>query len=126
MRIITQAQFNEKFNSSHDLLNDSYCRKSHLDFLEKINFKKSICSIIMDQKYFPGVGNYIKSEGLYISRIHPEEKWGNLSSKQKSLLINNLQKVMLDSYKSGGAELKDFKNPFNQSQFKLKIYGKIY
>ena len=27
MRIITQAQFNEKFNSSHDLLNDSYCKK---------------------------------------------------------------------------------------------------
>ena len=126
MRIITQAQFNEKFNSSHDLLNDSYCKKSHLDFLEKINFKKSICSIIMDQKYFPGVGNYIKSEGLYISKIHPEEKWGNLSSKQKLRLINNLQKVMLDSYKSGGAELKDFKNPFNQSQFKLKIYGKKY
>ena len=33
---------------------------------------------------------------------------------------------MLDSYKSGGAELKDFKNPFNQSEFKLKIYGKKY
>jgi len=124
MRIITKDQFNKKFNSSYDLLNDSYCKKSHLDFLEKINFKKSICSIIMDQKYFPGVGNYIKSEGLYISKIHPEEKWKNLNNKQKSILINNLQKVMQNSYNSGGAELKDFKNPFNKSEFKLKIYGK--
>jgi len=126
MRIITKNHFNEKFNSLYDLLNDSYCIKSHLSFLEKTNFKKSICSIIMDQKYFPGVGNYIKSEGLYISKIHPEEKWEKLNTKKKELLITNLQKVMLDSYKSGGAELKDFKNPFNQSEFKLKIYGKKY
>ena len=28
-------------------------------------------------KKFPGVGNYIKSEALYLSEIHPEEKWGN-------------------------------------------------
>jgi len=126
MRIITQKQFNEKFKPSYDLLNDLYCKKSHLNFLEKINFKKSICSIIMDQKYFPGVGNYIKSEGLYISKIHPEEKWKNLNSEKKSLLIDNLKKVMYDSYKSGGAELKDFKNPFHQSEFTLKIYGKKY
>ena len=33
---------------------------------------------------------------------------------------------MRDSYKSGGAELKDFKNPFHKSEFKLKIYGKKY
>ena len=78
----------------------------------------------MDQKYFPGVGNYIKSEGLYLSRIHPEEKWKNLKSRKINLLIKNLQKVMYASYKTGGAELKDFKNPFNQSEFKLRVYGK--
>ncbi len=124
MRIITESQFNEQFNFRHDLLSDSYCIKTHLYFLEKINFKKSICSIIMDQKYFPGVGNYIKSEGLYISKIHPEEKWGKLNEKQKYKLIESLKKVMYDSYNSGGAELKDFQNPFHQSQFELKIYGK--
>lgn len=124
MRIITKDQFNQKYNSAYDLLSKSYCLKSHLVFLEKIKSKKSICSIIMDQKYFPGVGNYIKSESLYISRIHPEEKWGHISQEKKVFLIKNIQKVMFDSYKSGGAELKDFKNPFNRSKFELKIYGK--
>ena len=124
MRIITKNQFNEKYNSSHDLLSKSYCLKNHFTFLEKIKPGKSICSIMMDQKYFPGVGNYIKSESLYISRIHPEEKWGHVSEEKRLFLIKNIQKVMFDSYKSGGAELKDFKNPFNQSKFELKIYGK--
>ena len=127
MKIITQSQFNEKHNPKHDLLNKSYNLKIHLNYLEtKIKEKKSICSIIMDQKYFPGVGNYIKSESLYISKVHPEEKWGNLNQDMKINLIRNIQKIMNDSYKSGGAELKDFKNPFNPSKFKLQIYGKKY
>ena len=84
----------------------------HLTFLnEKVNPKKSICSTIMDQKFFPGVGNYIKSESLYATKIHPEEKWGNLSRKMRIDLIKKTKEVMKNSYKSGGAELKDFKNP---------------
>ena len=127
MKIITQAQFKEKFNPDYDLLNKSYCLKKHLNYLEEnIRDKKSICSLIMDQKYFPGVGNYIKSESLYISKIHPEEKWGNLNKEKITSLIKNTQKVMYESYKSGGAELKDFKNPFNPSKFRLQIYGKKY
>ena len=124
MKIITQSQFNEKHNPNYDLLNKSYNLKIHLNYLEtKIKAKKSICSIIMDQKYFPGVGNYIKSESLYASKIHPEEKWGNLNEDMRINLIRNIQRVMNDSYKSGGAELKDFKNPFNPSKFRLHIYG---
>jgi len=127
MKIITQSQFNEKFNPSYDLLNKSYNLKSHLNYLEtKINAKKSICAIIMNQEYFPGVGNYIKSESLYASKIHPEEKWGNLNEDRIINLIENIQRVMSNSYKSGGAELKDFKNPFNPSKFRLQIYGKKY
>ena len=78
----------------------------------------------MDQKFFPGVGNYIKSEALYLAKIHPEEKWKNINIKSKKILINSLKKIMQESYYSGGAELKDFKNPFKSSKFKLKVYGK--
>ena len=81
---------------------------------------------MMDQNYFPGVGNYIKSESLFESKIHPEEKWKNLNNENIVRLIRNTQKIMLSSYESGGAELKDFKNPFKKSKFKLKIYGKKY
>ena len=127
MKIITQSQFNEKFNSTHDLLNSSYNLTSHLNYLKtKVSAKKSICTILMNQKYFPGVGNYIKSESLYVSKIHPEEKWGNLNEEKIINLIENIQKVMSNSYNSGGAELKDFKNPFNPSEFRLHIYGKKY
>ena len=127
MKIITQSEQNEKFNSTFDILNESYDLKNHIKYLkEKIKDEKSICSLIMDQKFFPGIGNYIKSEGLYLSKIHPEEKWKNLKSRKITTLIKNIQQVMYSSYTSGGAELKDFKNPFNESEFKLKIYGKKF
>ena len=84
MKIITSDQLNEKFKPTYDLLNQKYNLQKHLNYLKtKINCNKSICSIIMDQKYFPGVGNYIKSECLYYSKIHPEEKWGNLNNETR-------------------------------------------
>jgi len=125
MKILTKIQFDSKFNPSHDLLNKSYNLDVHIDYLvQKISDKKSICSIMMDQKYFPGVGNYIKSEALYLSEIHPEEKWGKINTKTRIKLIKNIMSVMKNSYNSGGAELKDFNNPFHLSKFKLRIYGK--
>ena len=127
MKIISQAIFEEKFNPTYDLMHKSYNIHKHLNFLNsKINIKKSICSVIMDQKYFPGVGNYIKSESLYESKLHPEIKWGNIKKNKKIHLIQNIKKVMQSSYNAGGAELKDFNNPFKKSKFKLKIYGKKY
>ena len=75
----------------------------------------------MNQKYFPGIGNYIKSEALYLTKIHPEEKWKNMKTRKIITLIKNLQKIMHGSYAKGGAELKDFKNPFNVSDFTLNV-----
>ena len=72
MNIITQSEFNHKLNTSFDLLHKSYHFKNYLNYLEKkININKSIFSIIMDQRYVPGAGKYIKSKRLYLSKIHP-------------------------------------------------------
>jgi len=125
MKIITMDQSNAKFYKEHDLLNKDYNFNKHLDFLNKyVGDKKSICSILMNQTYFPGVGNYIKSEALYASKLHPEEKWRKISLKQRKNLIKQTKKIMKNSFISGGAELRDFKNPFHKSNFKLFVYGK--
>ena len=125
MRIITEDLFNSKFNQHHDLLNKKYNLAKHQRFLdEKLKTKRSVCSILMDQKYFPGVGNYIKSEALFLSELHPEEKWSNLSPNQVKKLILNTRDIMNKSFESGGAELKDFKNPNYKSKFTLNIYGR--
>ncbi|MAQ32350.1 MAG: hypothetical protein CMD26_06470 [Flavobacteriales bacterium] len=125
MIILTKNQLKNKHIAEYDLLNSKYNFKKHFEFLDKSHkSKRSICSILMDQSFFPGVGNYIKSEALYASNIHPEEKWFKLSRSEKISLITKTKTIMLNSYKHGGAELKDFHNPFHESTFNLNIYGK--
>ena len=127
MRIISTKQLKEKHFATYDLLNKNYQFDKHLNFLStKISDKRSTCSVLMDQKFFPGVGNYIKSEALYTAKTHPEEKWNNLSKQEKTNLIQKTQEIMQKSYQYGGAELRDFYNPFHKSLFQLKIYGKQY
>jgi len=125
MRIIDKKTIIKKHHAQFDLLNINYNFKKHIKFLSnEISHLKTTCSILMNQKYFPGVGNYIKSEALFAAKIHPEEKWQNLTNKEKSNLILQTKDIMERSYKFGGAELRDFKNPAHKSQFKLHIYGR--
>ena len=63
---------------------------------------------------------------MYLTNIHPEQTWNLITIKKKKELINNTKIVMNDSHMSGGAELKDFKNPFRNSNYQLKIYKKKY
>ena len=44
--------------------------------------KKNICSLIMDQKVFSGIGNYIKNEALYLSRISPYRNSSKIEDKE--------------------------------------------
>lgn len=125
MRILENEDIPKKHNIEFDLLNDLHHFENHYSHLKtKINPKKSVCSALMNQSLFPGVGNYIKSEALYATKLHPEKKWGELSEKKIKELILNTQDIMQRSYSTGGAELKDFKNPFNESTFSLQVYGK--
>ena len=67
-----------KFSNSLgvDILTDKFT----LEYFSKIikSKNKNICSLILDQKYFAGLGNYIKNDALYLSRIHPNRKKVNL------------------------------------------------
>ena len=83
-----------------------------------------VCKILLNQNYFPGVGNYLKSEILYVSKIHPHRKWNDLSLKEVVELCLNTKLMLKKSYTSGGAQLRDFKNPKNSNDLHLLIYGR--
>ena len=125
MRILNKEQIQQKHFNTYDFLNKDYDFDKHVKYLkQKVSQNKSVCSTLMDQSFFPGVGNYIKSEALYAAKLHPEKQWSKLSSKKIKELILATKHIMQNSYVSGGAELKDFKNPFHLSKFELKVYGK--
>lgn len=91
---------------------------------------RTIAEALLDQKTFAGVGNYIRSEALYLSNIHPlrivngPEK---LSDYQIFSLATNIIKVVQEAYQQGGATIATFKDMYgNTGKFfdKFKVYSK--
>ncbi len=67
-----------------------------LEFLKKLSKKRNdtfIGAAIMDQKVSAGVGNYIRSEALYLAKINPFKKIKNISNKKLIELWEILRQI---------------------------------
>tara|TARA_B100000214_G_scaffold359731_1_gene321451 strand:+ start:274 stop:1080 length:807 start_codon:yes stop_codon:yes gene_type:complete len=69
---------------------------------------KTIAQAIMDQKVIAGVGNYLKAECLYFSRISPHRKCNTLTLDEASSLNTAIKKTIRDSYNFGGATIRSY------------------
>lgn len=82
--------------------------------LNKEEFKKPIYEVLLNQIYFAGVGNYLRSTIIYYADIDPfSSAFEVISDNHKfyELCRETLQK----SYELNGGQLKDWSNPFNNS-----------
>ena len=91
------------------------------------NSNKTIAELLMNQKIFAGVGNYIKSESLYDAGISPWRRGNSLTDKDIDILCQSIIKIMNNSYTHQGATIKTYKNVYGEegkysSQF--QVYGK--
>lgn len=80
-------------------------------FLEFIKSKPNLTAkpFLLKQEYFAGIGNWMADEILYHSRIHPEERLGNLSDEGISILYDSILEVSRISVKTE-AEVAKFPN----------------
>lgn len=91
--------------------------------LEKKIFDKPICEAILDQKYFNGIGNYIRSTILHYADVNPFQQARECIKKNPQIL-QLCKDVPLKSIELNGAQLMDWKNPFdvNSEQFDKWVY----
>jgi DNA-formamidopyrimidine glycosylase len=88
----------------------------------------TLAEALMNQKIFSGVGNYIKSETLYRSRLSPWRICNSLSNEEYYSLAQNTIDILLESYKLGGATLATYKNFEGKTGWyadKLQVYKKL-
>jgi DNA-formamidopyrimidine glycosylase len=109
-----------------DLLNETVKEDQYLKTMKDYG-KKSIAHVMMDQSVFSGIGNYLKSEILYETRVSPYAIINNIpDDKLKELYKISLKKIN-DSYKSGGASVRnysDIKGKDGEYSFNFKVYQK--
>lgn len=58
-----------------------------------------ICDILLNQEIFAGVGNIIKNEALFITKVYPESKVKNIPEKKLKEIVKVAREYCFDFYK---------------------------
>jgi endonuclease-8 len=63
---------------------------------------KSLAALLLDQGFLAGIGNYLRSEILFVARIPPNVRIADLSSRQRSALAAAALDLTRQSYQTHG------------------------
>jgi len=109
-----------------DILNETVKEDDYLKVLKSFPRRK-IASVLMDQSIYSGVGNYLKAEILYQSKISPHALVKNLSDKKLKELLKVTAEKITASYKAGGASIhkySDVRGNKGGYSFHFQVYQK--
>ncbi|XP_022949541.1 formamidopyrimidine-DNA glycosylase isoform X1 [Cucurbita moschata] len=80
------------------------------DFVESLGKKKlAIKTLLLDQSYISGIGNWVADEVLYQARIHPNQSAATLSKESCAALHKSIQEV-IEKALEVGADSSRFPN----------------
>ncbi len=87
-------------------------------------------SLFLDQAFLAGIGNYLRSEILFVSGIHPSRRPVDLGGDELERLCSNAIRLARRSYRSGGVtvpprlerQLKEARSSFEERRF--HVFGR--
>ena len=83
-----------------------------------------VTSFIMNQKYFSGVGNYLKAEILYMCNLYPGAKLIELTDQDCCNMLYHSLDLILQAYRGGGLTIRTYQNPSGiKGTFNTKVYN---
>lgn len=109
-----------------DMLNDPDMSYEIFAKIIKKQKSKNITAVLMNQKVISGIGNYLKSESLYHSRISPHRNCDTLTKDELKELYQAIRVKIVGSFNEGGVSkrhYKDIEDKKGQFIFKLEVYG---
>lgn len=69
--------------------------------------RQPLKALLLDQRHFPGIGNWMADEVLWQARLHPQTPAGSLSPKRATALHRTLRKVCAVALKTIGEDWAD-------------------
>lgn len=88
---IPHHNLKRKLPLTRDILSPRWQKEAVLADLAK-NPHESLDDVLLDQEIFPGVGNIIKNEVLFLSHLLPQRKVEELSTEERENLVLNTRK----------------------------------
>lgn len=96
--IMKDGDPDETYDWSADVMNEAWDGKKALKKLQGYP-DELICDVLLDQEIFSGVGNIIKNEILFITRIHPVSKVGKIPAAKMKALVKEAVSYSFDFLK---------------------------
>jgi len=84
--VLIDGSPDDYYDWSADVMNDKFDTRKALKKIRALP-DEMICDVVLDQEIFSGVGNIIKNEILFITRIHPESRAGNIPAAKMRALV---------------------------------------
>ena len=75
---------------------------------EKLNKKKAIKTLLLDQSIITGIGNIYADEILFLSKINPNKNGCDLTNKNLSDIIENTKNVLSKAIEKGGTTIHTY------------------
>lgn len=133
---IKKLEKDHKFDQELNVFSKRYnLEKTQKLLLEKYADKK-IGDVLLNQDVFPGLGNIIRNEVLFLSKIHPESGVSKIPSKKIKKLLSTIKKFSTSSvelierkvWKSSSSvyKKKEFENEKVKEYVAPKIKRKTY
>ena len=124
-----KEDYEKKINSiGPDMLSDKTTFNIFLKRMEIPKFqKKTLAEALMNQQLISGVGNYIKCEALYLSKLSPHRLLSSLNLNEFKFLFHAIKTVIIKSYEMQGNTIRTYSNFNNERgnyQNLLKVYMK--
>lgn len=108
----------------HAMAGDYVSREHWLSHMNRRR-RSSICRVLMEQSFISGIGNYLKSEILYMCGIHPETKVGSLLAREMENIRVVSHELVLESYRLGGLTIESPISPSGvRGRYLQRVYGR--
>lgn len=98
----------------------------YLKFTQHINsnlhrLKKPLFEVLMDQKYFNGIGNYLRAEIIYRAGDVDPFLPANEQLAKYPKILELCRDIPMLAYAKGGGSIKDWANPFGDQAIQEKF-----
>ncbi|MDJ0849958.1 MAG: endonuclease VIII [Myxococcota bacterium] len=64
--------------------------------------RRQLAALLLDQGFVAGIGNYLRSEILFVAGVHPALRPGELDRGQRQRLAKSIRRVARQSYRTKG------------------------
>ena len=95
---LLEGNVKKHYSWENDVMADEWSSSTAIKTLKE-NPKTLVCDILLNQQIFSGVGNIIKNEVLYRTRIHPLTKIENLPPAKLKALVKEARNYSFDFLK---------------------------